>query len=170
MSRPNYSAVRLALLHHLDLSEGQRPPLPPPPPPLVSKSAACYLEPLHWHLYWWYRTGRREHSQISKDVLNCPSYQINLLCGAFVEDGPASASWSLAGLWFMAAGCKILNCPHVILVSWRIWSHSCKKRMEAKGWITLFTNHPQSSGACHHLRWCDAVLWLFKFNIFSAWK
>lgn len=29
MSRPNYSAVRLALLHHLHLTEGQRPPLPP---------------------------------------------------------------------------------------------------------------------------------------------
>lgn len=171
MSRPNYSAARLALLHHLDLSGGQRPPLPPP----FGKSAACYLEPRHWHLHWWYWTGRWEHSQISKDVLNCPSYQINLLCGAFVGDRPADLLLACV-LRQLFAGFSIV----VKLFSFHGgFDHtSAKKQMNSlKGESTKpvhsfcmqhfcgklnieFTNHLQSSVASHHLRWYNAAFML----------
>lgn len=42
----------------------------------------------HWHAYWWRWTQRREHSQISGDVLNCLSGQINHFCRELVWELP----------------------------------------------------------------------------------
>ncbi len=147
MSRPNYSAVRLALLHHLDLSEGQGLlSSSSSPPPLSSgrQISSLLFRASHWQPVLMILDREARTFADQQRCVNCPSYQINLLCGAFVEDRPASASWSLAGPCFTAAGCGILNCPHVILVSWWIWSHICKKQMEAKGWIlySLTTRNP----------------------------